>query len=207
MRLLILGAGGHARAVADVAAECGWDVAGFAERPGAPPGAGVLGDDADVAALARRERIDAGVVGVGNTALARRPGLFERIRSAGLQTPALIHPRAAISRSAGVGAGSVVFAGVVLGAGVEVGEDAVVYSGSVLEHGCRIGDHAYLSPGVILSGAVTVAPDVFLGAGAVVVPGVTIGKGAVVGAGAVVLADVADGETVVGLPARPRGAR
>ena len=45
----------------------------------------------------------------------------------------------------------------------------------------------------------------FVGAGAVILPGVTIGKHAVVGAGAVVLADVQAGETVAGVPARPRG--
>ncbi len=42
-----------------------------------------------------------------------------------------------------------------------------------------------------------------VGTGAVILPGVTIGAGAIVGAGAVVTKDVADGETVVGNPARP----
>lgn len=42
-----------------------------------------------------------------------------------------------------------------------------------------------------------------VGTGAVILPGVTIGAGATVGAGAVVTNDVADGETVVGNPARP----
>ena len=40
-------------------------------------------------------------------------------------------------------------------------------------------------------------------AGAVVIPDITIGAGANVGAGAAVVSDVADGEAVVGVPARP----
>jgi UDP-2-acetamido-3-amino-2,3-dideoxy-glucuronate N-acetyltransferase len=43
-----------------------------------------------------------------------------------------------------------------------------------------------------------------IGSGAIVLGGVRIGAGALVGAGAVVSRDVAPGETVVGVPARPR---
>lgn len=198
MRLLVLGAGGHARAVADVAAECGWDVAGFLERVGAPLSPGVIGDDGDIVVAARRERADACVVGVGNTALARRRELFDLIRSGGLQTPALVHPRASVSRSARVGAGSVVCAGVVLGPGVEVGENVVLYGNVTVEHGCRIDDHAYLAPGVILCGDVHIEAGVFLGAGAIVLPGVVMGKDAMLSAGGCARADVRAGARIAG---------
>ena len=208
-RLLILGAGGHARAVADLAAECGFTLLGFTDRsapPGSPggPGAAVIGDDAAAEALARAGGLDAGVVGVGNSALARRAELFRLLGRWGVAVPALVHPRAVVSRSGRVGAGATVFAGAVLGAAVEVGANAVLYSGVLAEHDCRIGEHAYLSPGVILAGAVVVEPGAFLGAGAVVLPGLTVGQGAVVAAGAVVTRDVAAGQTVLGVPARPR---
>lgn len=201
-RLLILGAGGHARAVADLAQECGWTVVGFTDRSGSGPQ--VLGDDGVLPALAREGRIDAAVVGVGNTALGRRAELFGLIAEAKVTAPALVHPRAAVSSSARIGDGATVFAGAVLGAGVAVGANAVVYSGAVAEHGCRIGEHAYLSPGVILSGEVAIGPGAFLGAGAVVLPGLAVGASAVVAAGAVVVEDVPAGATVMGVPARLR---
>lgn len=197
-RLLILGAGGHARAVADLAAAGGFAVIGFTDRA---PGPGVLGTDADLPALARDGRIDAAVVGVGNTALARRAELFALVQAAGVKAPALIHPRAVIAPSCQVGAGAAVFP-CVLGAGVTVGDNVVVYSGVVAEHDCRVGAHAYLAPGAILSGSVVVEAGAFLGAGAVVLPGVVVGAGAVIGAGAVVTADVPPGVTVMGVPAR-----
>lgn len=203
-RLLILGAGGHGRAVADLAEAAGWTIAGFTERQGAPPSAGVIGGDGDVATLARAARIDAAVVGIGNSALSRRIELFELLRGAGVVVPAIVHPRAVVAPSCGIGDGSVVFAGCVLGTGVDVGVNAVCYSGSIVEHGCRIADHVYLSPAVVLSGEVTVEAGAFLGAGSIVMPGVTIGKEARVAAGAVVVRDVAPGETVLGVPARPR---
>jgi sugar O-acyltransferase (sialic acid O-acetyltransferase NeuD family) len=202
-RLLILGAGGHGRALADLAGACGFTVAGFTEPGGR--GRDVLGTDEDLLVLVARHSLDGAVVGVGATALGVRRALFERIGATGVATPALVHPRATASASARLGPGAVVFAGSVLGAGVEVGANAVVYSGVVVEHDSRVGDHAWLSPGAVLSGGVTVEAGAFLGAGAVVVPGVTIGRDAVVAAGAVVIAEVPAGTTVVGVPARPRG--
>jgi sugar O-acyltransferase (sialic acid O-acetyltransferase NeuD family) len=201
-RLLIVGAGGHGRAVADVAAASGWTVAGFIEPGGAGSAPDVIGADADLPACVSRYRIDGAVVGVGNTALGRRVEIFERLRALRLPAPTLVHPRAVVSRSARLGAGGVVFPGVVVGAGVLVGDNAVLYSGAIVEHGCRLADHVYLSPSVVLSGEVTVEDGAFLGAGAIVVPRVVVGKQAVVGAGAVVLEDVGAGETVKGVPAR-----
>jgi len=187
-RLLILGAGGHARAVADLAVECGWTVAGFTERPGIA-GPAIVGTDADLPRLLTSGGFDGAIVGVGNMALERRAELFRSLKEGGAAVPTLVHPRAVVSRSCQIGEGSVIFPGAVLGSQVRVGMNAVVYSAVVAEHDCVISDHAYLSPGVILCGGVTVQAGGFVGAGAVVVPGVTLGEWARVRAGAVVSSD------------------
>jgi sugar O-acyltransferase (sialic acid O-acetyltransferase NeuD family) len=196
-RLLILGAGGHGRAVADLATECGWTVAGFTDRS---PGPGVLGEDGDVAVLARDGKIDGAVVGVGNTALVRRAELFAMLTSLRVATPTLIHPRATVSRTCKIGDGVVIFPSVVLGAAVEVGDNVVLYSGVIAEHDCRIAVHAYLSPGVILAGNVRVGVGAFIGMGAGVAPGSTVPEGARVRALTFVTGDPA-----VDRPAKPKG--
>jgi len=201
-RLIVFGAGGHGRAVADLATECGFTVLGMTEPARSRPG--VIGDDARGAALLRAGEAEGGIVGVGNSELRRRATLFHEIRQCGHPVPTLVHPRAVVSRSCGVGEGVVIFAGCVLGAGVRVGDNAVLYSGAIAEHDCVIGDHAYLAPAVVLSGGVRIARGAFLGVGAVVLPDITIGENAIVGAGAVVIADVAPGQTVAGVPARAR---
>ena len=204
-RLLILGAGGHARAVADLAAECGFRVVGFSDPAGRSGRDDVIGDDREAVARLQAGEADGAVVGIGNSALVRRAELFDLLTASAVDTPSLVHPRASLSRSCRIGKGSVVLAGGVVGAGVEVGDNVVIYSQAVVEHDCRIDAHAYLSPGVLLSGAVVVEAGAFLGAGAIVLPGLTVGKGATVAAGAVVTAHVPAGRTVIGLPARERG--
>ena len=96
-RLLILGAGGHGRAVADLAAACGFTLAGFTDRTAG--GRDVVGTDDELPALAARLGVDAALVGVGSTAIGRRAGIFERLGAARLDAPALLHPRATASPS------------------------------------------------------------------------------------------------------------
>jgi len=65
-----------------------------------------------------------------------------------------------------------------------------------------------IDPVVRLSGVESALPvrignNVWIGGSAVILPGVTIGDNAVVGAGSIVTRDVAEGEVVVGNPARP----
>jgi sugar O-acyltransferase (sialic acid O-acetyltransferase NeuD family) len=79
---------------------------------------------------------------------------------------------------------------------------------SYVAHDCDIGDYVTFAPGVKCNGNVTIGDGAYIGTGAVLrqgVPGkpLRIGAAAIVGMGAVVLNDVADGETVVGNPARP----
>jgi UDP-perosamine 4-acetyltransferase len=183
-RVVVLGAGSHARAVAEVARAAGWTVAGFTDLAVDPARPEVLGRDEDVPRLARRHRLDGVLVGVGNTALGRRAELYQAFRT--LAAPPLLHPRAAVTRSASLEAGTVVFAGVVVGAGVTVGANVVLYSGAVVEHDSRIGAHVRRRA---WCGRVITVDEGVSRAGAVAIPG-GIGAGAIVAAGAVVVADV-----------------
>ena len=85
MRLVILGAGAHGRAVADLASEVpGITVVGFTDP--ALAGHEVMGlpvggqDEAALAAI-REGRADGALVGVGNTAMAARRRVFEMLRA------------------------------------------------------------------------------------------------------------------------------
>lgn len=200
--LIIIGAGGHAKVVADAALAAGWIVAGLLDREGAGIlGLAVLGGDArldDPAFVAAH----CFVVAIGAQAARRRLSL--RVLAAGGELAIVVHPSAIMAPSAMAGAGSVVLAGAVVNPDARIGRFAIINVCASVDHDNQLGDNVQLGPGVHLTGGVSVGEDTLIGAGAVVLPGVSIGAGATIGAGAVVTRAVDSGATVMGNPARPK---
>ncbi|MDQ3698829.1 MAG: NeuD/PglB/VioB family sugar acetyltransferase [Gemmatimonadota bacterium] len=116
---------------------------------------------------------------------------------------ALVDPSVVIGGNVTIADGAVVMPACVINANARVGADAIINTGTIVEHDCVIGRNAHLSPGVRLAGAARVGHDAHVGTGAIILPGVTVGDGAVVGAGAVVIRDVAPAAVVAGVPAQP----
>lgn len=208
--LLVWGAGGHGRVVADLILAGGGRVAGFIDRDSTRLGHAVAGADGRIvmaeAEWVERLRRDAplpdGAAGVALGVGDNRARAACRAALGGVRLPALVHPRAVVSRFAELGRGAVVMAGAVVNAGAVVGAGAVVNSGAIVEHDCVVGDDAHVSPGAVLTGAVRIGRGAWVGAGATVTNGVMVGEWSVVGAGAVAIGDVAAGATVVGVPAK-----
>jgi len=210
-RLLIWGAGGHGKVVADLVRACGCEIAGFVDGDPAklgnviePGGARVAAFEDELRArLADRAELPAGatvvVPAIGRNELRLRTieALGDRIAQA------LVHPAAPVSPSANLDAGTVVFAGAVVNAAARIGRGVIVNTAAVVEHDCQISDGAHISPGAVLAGGVIVGQRSWIGAGAVVIEGRRIGSNVTVGAGTIVVRDVPDGATVVGNPARP----
>ncbi|MAY88477.1 MAG: sugar acetyltransferase [Pseudooceanicola sp.] len=163
-----------------------------------------------IGAQACREFIDAwsgdplnATVAIGGARGADRRAILAMFADAGVQTPAMTHPRAFVAPSAIVGAGSHVMAQATLAADAVLGRGVILNHGVVVDHECILDDGVHIAPGATLCGCVRVDADAFVGAGATVLPRLHIGAGSVVGAGATVTADVPAGATVVGAPARP----
>jgi sugar O-acyltransferase (sialic acid O-acetyltransferase NeuD family) len=194
VQILILGAGGHGRAVCEAAQDAGFAPRGFLDaRAPLPPmlGLPVLGDEA---------AHDGGPLLI---ALGQNRLRLEAAARLGCALPALLHPSAVRARSAELAEGAVVMPRVVLGALARIGRLALVNTGAIIEHDVVLEEGAHVAPGAVLCGGVRVGARAMVGAGAVVAPNLVIGADAVVGAGAAVLADVASGAVVTGVPARP----
>jgi UDP-N-acetylbacillosamine N-acetyltransferase len=191
----LIGAGGHASVVADVAKRLGaTEITLWGEsepRPGRFPAIAVW---RSIAELPERTPV---ILAIGD--LARRAELRRRFP---VVADALVDPSAMVGSGVRIAGGTVVMPGCIINANATIEEDAILNSGCIVEHDCVVGRNAHVAPAVSLGGAARVGADTLVGTGAIVLPCVSIGSGATIGAGAVVHEPVRDGTTVVGVPAR-----
>jgi UDP-perosamine 4-acetyltransferase len=199
--LVILGAGGHARVVADACLTAGRRLRGFLDMrtPERPLPAPLLGDDTLLSSAALRDCEL--LIGIGSEAGRARCASSAAVH--GHRLACIVHPSATLARDVTIAPGAVVFAGAVVNTGSAIGPLAVVNTAATIDHDCVLAECAQVGPGARLAGNVHIGERAFIGTGAIVLPGRRVGTDAVVGAGAVVTRDVADATTVVGVPAKP----
>lgn len=197
--LLLVGAGGHGRVVADAAlCQARWAMIRATDRDPARcqgellPGVALLEEGA-AHALQTRVHIAIGH-NVARAWEVRQWG-EERLVS-------VVHPAACVSPFSTLGPGSFVAAGAVLAPMARTGVACIVNHLAVLDHDVVLGDFCHIAPGARLGGAVVVGHRVLVGTGAVLLPGVQVADDVVIGAGAVVCQSLPETGTYGGVPAR-----
>lgn len=193
-KLVIIGASGHGKVVADIAVLNGYkdiefvdDDEGIKECAGYP----VVGKSTE----APEGEV---FVAVGNPETRKR--LME-LYSDRMQ-PVLIHPKSIVAEDMEIGSGTVVMAGAVINPGVTIGQGVIVNTSSSIDHDCIVGNYSHISVGAHLCGTVKVDDNVWVGAGVTIINNVNICGACTIGAGAVVIKDITESGTYVGVPAR-----
>ena len=141
-KLIILGAGGLGRTVADVARQLGYEKIGFL-------------DDGNPNTMGKCDEflqfLD------GNTEIypafgdnAARLGWLDRLENEGAVVPTLIHPGAYVSPTAIVDMGAVILPGALIGTDCHVGRGVIVNMGAIVDHGCVLENGVHLAPGAIV---------------------------------------------------------
>ncbi len=202
--LLIFGAGGHGKVVAETArAMDNWQEIVFADD--AYPGVKVVSGYPVIADFSDARSLDGThpdvIVAIGDN--HKRAELTMQLQASGFNPVILVHPAAVVAESARIEMGTVIFAQAVVQADAHIGRAVIINTAATVDHDCVIGKGVHLSPGVHLGGEVRVDDYSWLGVGAVVINRVTIGQEVIVGAGSCVTGDLPDKVTVVGVPARP----
>lgn len=207
MRVVLIGAGGHAQVVADAllaAHEKGADEVpiGYLDDSASLAGSRLLGLPV-LGRIGDLDRVphDAVILAIGDNATRSR--LYEDLRARRESFAIARHPSAVIAPDVRIGPGTMILAGVVINPGTSIGANVILNTGSTVDHHNRIADHVHVAPGVHLGGEVTIGEGALVGIGATVIPRCTVGAWSIVGAGACVINSVPGGTTVVGVPARP----
>lgn len=196
MKIAIIGAGGHAKVVADVARSAGYEIECFVsddkkEHCGVP----VITFDTFVAGS-----LGYAAVAIGNN--IDRARVYKLLKQNNIECPTIIHESAVISKSATIGEATVIMPGVVVNAYATIGVGCILNSGAIIEHDCTIGDFAHISPNAALAGGANIGEMTHIGIGVSVIQLIKIGKECIIGAGAAVISDIPDAATAVGVPAR-----
>lgn len=201
--LLIIGAGGHGKVIADIASALGkWDRIAFVDDK-YPDLTQVLdwpviGDMEDF--RKHREEYPDVFVAVGDNAVRQKITTWSE--EAGFHLPTLIHPRAAVSRLAVIGAGTVINSQSAVNANAKIGKGCIVNTGATVGHDCILSDFVHVAPGASLAGETEIGEGCWIGMRSAVIEQLSVGRGVVIGAGAVVIRNIPDNSLVVGIPAR-----
>lgn len=200
-RVIIIGAGGQGKVIADLVKSQNDEVLGFLDdqlRPGTLVlGIPVLGQVADYP-LYQKDWL---IAAIGDNRL--RKTLAQKLCNVHWYTA--IHPTAFVSDYAKIGEGTVVLPQAAVHTDAVIGRHCIINSGAVVEHDCRIGDYVHLSVGAKLGGGVTVGEGCFLGIGCAVRDHLHLAAGCVVGMGSVVVKDLTIPGVYTGVPAKRKG--
>ena len=198
-KLVIIGASGHGKVVADIAKKNGYtdivfldDNLSLKECNGYP----VVGSSKDVEIFCEHDFI----VAIGNSQIRQKFQTF--LINTKLRIVTLVHPSAVIGEHVKIGNGTVVMANAVINPCTEIGNGCIINTCASVDHDCVIGDFVHVSVGAHVAGAVGVGARTWIGAGATVSNNVEITSDCVIGAGAVVVKSIGEADTYIGVPAK-----
>lgn len=196
-RLLVIGAGGHGRVVAEAAhlSQCFCDVLNV--DPANSEHNGLT--DENVNTLGRPEDIFF-ISAIGNVEARMR--VFSSYSDRGYKAGNVVHPRATVSTSVNLGQGCVILANSVVSIGTKIGDGVIINTGAIIDHDCDLGSFAHVAPGAVLAGNVTLGSRSTVGANSSVRHGVHIAEDVIVGHGAVVTRSLEIPGLYLGTPAR-----
>ena len=195
--VVIIGAGGHGRVVADTIELSGDKVIGFLDdNAQSDEKLNIIGKNADAYKYCDGETYL--FVAIGNCKV--RKDIMDKLPNAKWYTA--IHPSAVISPSAIIGKGSCVLPNAVVNNSAVIGKGVVVNTGATVDHDNVIGDYSLLACGVHLAGTVSVGECTWVGVGTTISNNVSVCDNVRLEAGTVVIEDITEEGTYIGVPSR-----
>ncbi len=196
-QLVIIGASGHGKVVADIAKKNGYDEIIFLDDNESLT---ECGGYVVVGKSSRYVDFDCDMfVAIGNPKIRQK--IQTQLESVGKQIPLLVHPHASIAENVSIGHGTVVVAGAVINPGAVIGRGCIINTCASVDHDCKVADFVHVSVGAHVAGTVKIGRRTWIGAGATVSNNLSICADCMIGAGAVVVKNITEIGTYKGVPA------
>lgn len=158
--LLIIGAGGHGKVVAEVAAACGYDNISFLDDNSEE----AIGKINEMKAFG--SQFENAFVGIGNNQFRNK--MIKELLEIGYEVPVLIHPTAYVSKTAKISAGTVVEPLAIVNANSVIGKGCIVSVGAIVDHDTVLEDCVHVNAGAIVKAGAHVEENRKLEAGEVI---------------------------------------
>ena len=205
-KVVIIGAGGHAKVIADIIQKSGDIVYGFLDdnlKKGTiilnNENLKVIGDLNSRFTLPITQPELEFVIAIGDN--NRRKEIAET-KIPNIKYYTAIHPSAIIGSDTEIAEGSVVMANSIINPSTKIGKHCIINTASVIEHDNLINNYVHISPNATLCGTVKVGDCTHVGAGAIIINNTNITDSCIIGAGATVVNDINEKGTYVGVPAK-----
>lgn len=199
-KLVIIGASGHGKVIADIALKLGYEIVGFLDDNDSLKeicGFPVLGSTKNI--YEYKENCEF-VIAIGNNEIREKIATMHDVKWA-----TLVHPTAIIGMQVLIGEGTVIMANAVINPCASVGRHCIINTGAIVEHDNDLADYVHVSPNATLAGTVIIGKGTHIGVGACVKNNTIITENVVVGAGAAVVKNITEAGRYVGVPARRMG--
>lgn len=196
--VVIIGAGGHGKVIADMILQSGDHVIGFLDD-GIAAGSQILGIPV-LGGIAKCYDIPESefVIALGNGALRKKIATEYSL----LKWYSPRHPQSCVSTFSKIGEGSSVHAMAVVNPSAEIGRHCIINTGAIVEHDCVISDFSHMAPNSALGGGVFLGNHVFIGVGSAVRNGIHITSDVTIGCGSTVVKDITEPGIYAGCPVR-----
>lgn len=118
------------------------------------------------------------------------------------QLKPIIHESAYVSKSSKIGNGTIVYPKACIQSESIIGKGVFLNTNCCVEHDSFINDFVHICPGSNLGGDVKIGKGSWVGIGSSIIQGIDIGKEVFIGAGSVVIRNLPNGVKAVGNPAQ-----
>ncbi|MCP5328960.1 MAG: acetyltransferase [Sinobacteraceae bacterium] len=199
--IVIVGAGGHAISVANVALAAGFEIRCFFDvnrRNSSLLGFPIIDEWSELSNTSHSEI----AIAIGDNSVRERVYLDFETRYDGLRFPPLIHPSAVVSSFTRIEEGAVIMPHATVGPNSRVEKFCIVNTQASIDHDCTMHAFSSIAPGAITGGGVTIGYRSAVSIGATIKHGIRIGNDSVLGANSYLNKDLASERMAYGSPAR-----